>query len=258
MTSEPDEVSAYSTAPVCPDANLALHPGVRIAVSVAHPTGGAARDPRVLLNDVAHRLDGHPLTDFDQRTTYDTYDGQNPARGPDWYEMTFPKAVVANCIEMTMGFAYRNGGWWTSLAVETLDDHGCWRPVEHLVCLPSYNIRDARGERRPYETYVLTFDAADTRALRLIGRPGGLDQFTSLARIAVYHRNLSRWNPAAHLPHSPIPSLFRMLSAQVVWDLSASLSKLTGLTINLPLMEFYLDAERYQQCWEVMRRTYQG
>jgi len=39
--------------------NLALRPNVRIAVSVSHPTGGGARDPRVLLNETAHRLDGY-------------------------------------------------------------------------------------------------------------------------------------------------------------------------------------------------------
>jgi len=63
--------------------NLALRPNVRIAVSVSHPTGGGARDPRVLLNETAHRLDGRPLSDFEQSRTYDTFDGRNQATGPD-------------------------------------------------------------------------------------------------------------------------------------------------------------------------------
>jgi AraC-like DNA-binding protein len=239
------------------DENLALRSAAHIAVSVPHPTGGAARDPRVLLNETAHRLDGHPLTDFDQRRTYDTYDGQNRAAGPDWYALTFSDPVLVNCLEMTMGFAYRNGGWWTSLAVEAQDGDGHWRPVEHLGITPPYQFEDSRGER-PYQTYALTFDAVTARGVRLIGQPGGLDQFTSLARIALYHRDLSRWRPAPYLDATPVPELFRLISPQVVWDLSASLSKLTGLTINLPLMEFYLDADRYQQCWQAMRRTYQG
>ncbi|HZS91631.1 MAG TPA: AraC family transcriptional regulator [Chloroflexota bacterium] len=256
--------------------NLALQPGVRISVSIPRPSGGGARDPSVLLNDTAHRLDGQALDRFDPRYTYDTYDGQNRTlnqscdgidsphgchpnfgSGPDWYALEFPEPVVVNCLEMTMGFAYRNGGWWTSLAVEARAADGVWQPVAHLQITPHYAFGDSRGERRPFETYALTFDAVATRALRVIGTPGGMDQFTSLARLAAYNRDLSRWNPI-DLPPTPIPQLFRLIPPQLVWDLSESLSKLTGLTINLPLMEYYLDEERYRRRWHTMRRIYEG
>jgi AraC-like DNA-binding protein len=240
--------------------NLALRVmALGLQVSVSQPTGGGARDPRVLLNDRAHQLDGHPIADFDKRTTYDTYDGQNQASGPDWYTLSFAEPVTMNCIEMTMGFAYYNGGWWTSLAVEVQGaTQGEWQPVQGLAITPAYAFIDSRGERRPYETYEITFGAVATRAVRLVGRPGGLAQFTSLARIAVYQRDLSRHIPAAYLASAPVPELFRLISPQVAWDLSASLRKLTGLLVRFPLMEFYLDQERYQQCWQVMRRVYEG
>jgi AraC-like DNA-binding protein len=242
-----------------PEENLALLPDVQISVSVPHPTGGAARDPRVLLNDTAHQLDGHPFADFDKCATYDTYDGQNRACGPDWYALAFAAPVTMNCIEMTMGFPYPNGGWWTSLNVDVRSEAGdSWQAVQGLVVTPPYALTDGRGERRPYETYELTFDAVTVRAVRVIGLPGGFDQFTSLARLAVYHRDLSRRSPATYLASTPVPELFRLISPQVAWDLSASLRKLTGLMINLPLMEYYLDGERYEQCWQAMRRTYEG
>ena len=65
------------------EVNLALSPGVQVTVSVTQPTGGGARDPKVLLNDIAHRLDGRPLRDFLGSRCYDTYDGQNQATGLD-------------------------------------------------------------------------------------------------------------------------------------------------------------------------------
>jgi hypothetical protein len=168
--------------------NLALHPNVQIEVSLCHPTGGAARDPRILLNERAHRLDNRPLSEFAQQHTYDTYDGQNQAAQPDWYKLDFNQPVTFNCIELTMGLPYRDGGWWLSLNVE-IYQRDQWRQVEALSITPPYNFDNHRGERRPYQTYMLNFREVTGQVVRLIGQPGGLAQFTSLARLAVYHRD---------------------------------------------------------------------
>jgi hypothetical protein len=93
-----------------PETNLCLTPGVCIVVSVMEPTGGSAFDPCILLNDRANQLQGHPLSGFKQDQTYDTYDGQNQTADPDWYALTFPEPVVLNCVEMTMGLPYTDGG----------------------------------------------------------------------------------------------------------------------------------------------------
>jgi AraC-like DNA-binding protein len=238
--------------------NLALRPGVQISVSVTEPTGPGARDPRLLLNDTAHRAARRTLADLDQARNYDTYDGQNQANGPDWYAIAFPEPVCCNCVEMTMGFPYRDGGWWTSLAIEVcVPGSTQWQPVEHLRMIPAYDFTDSRQRRRPYETHVLTFDDRVVQAIRLIGRPGGLAQFTSLARLAVYHRDLTRWNPLS-IPEPPVPQVFRLIRPDLVWDLSEGLVKLSGLTIGVPFMEFYLDERRYQQHWRRLRRNYEG
>jgi AraC-like DNA-binding protein len=240
------------------DENLALRLGATISVSVLEPTTSSAPDPRVLLNDLANRLDGQPLSAFDRVHTYDTYDGPNSAEGPDWYAIHLGTSCAVNCIEMTMGFPYRNGGWWRSLCVETqAEPGGEWRPVANLRITPAYDFEDARGERRPYETYAITFDDARACAVRVIGQPGGVARYTSLARLAVYHRDLSRWNPAS-LPKPPLPNAFRLMSANLIWDLSESLVNLTGLTIEFPLMEFYLDAPRFLRLWLRTGRNFQG
>ena len=238
--------------------NLALRQGVRISCNVMRPSGGGARDPHILLNDAIYSLDGQSFPAFGQSTTYDTYDGQNRAAGPDWYTIEFPDPVTVNCIEMTMGLPYRDGGWWTSLAVEArAGDHEAWHPVTGLDITPPYCFDDRRGERRPFETHALLFDDVTAQALRVIGQPGGLAQFTSLARLAVYHRDLSRWNRAS-LPEPPMPHIFKLISPQTVWDLSESLVKLTGLIISAPFVEYYLDEARYRQFWERIGPIYEG
>lgn len=237
--------------------NLVLRPGVQIAVSGSVPKGGGARDPRVLLNETAHRLDGRPLAEFAQSRTYDTYDGQNQALEPDRYILTFPEPVNVNCLEMTMGLPYRDGGWWCSLTVEYALSTGDWRTVSGLRITPPYSFQNTWSGRRPYETYALTFDEVVTRALRLSGRPGGLAQFTSLARLAAYHRDLSRWNPA-DLPPPPVPYIFQLIPPQFIWDLSESFFRLSGLRVIFPLMEYYLDTACRQRIWESVARNYYG
>ncbi len=240
------------------ETNLALGSDVSITISLTRPTGGGARSAQVLLNETACYLDGRPLADFGQEKTFDTYDGQNLANGLDWYAIDFGSPTTFNCLEMTMGFAYRDGGWWTSLNVEVrLASDDDWLTVSGLAITPNYNFANARAERRPYEAYVLTFNEITAVAVRVIGQSGGLAQFTSLARLAVYHRELSHWNRAAQTS-PPIPYVFQLISPQIIWDLSENLSKVTGLSIDFQLIEFYLDEVRYKQFWKRIGRNYQG
>jgi hypothetical protein len=93
-----------SLTPASASQNLALNSDVTIEVSVSQPTGRGARDPHVLLTHHPRELEGQPLSVFlDYRQyTYDTYDGHNSAKGPDWYAIHFPELTAVNCIEITM------------------------------------------------------------------------------------------------------------------------------------------------------------
>jgi AraC-like DNA-binding protein len=253
------DLSARSSQAACTeDENLALCDGVCLTMSVTHSISSGSQDPHVLLNDTALDLDGKSLADFSQSHTRDTYDGQNHALQPDWYALKFPEPLAFNCVEMTMGFPYRDGGWWTSLGVETQRSaEAPWERVSHFNITPPYNFHDTRARRRPYETYALTFDEVTAQSLRVIGAPGGVAEFTSLGRLAVYRRDLSRWNPAC-LPTPPEPYFFRLIYPRTIFQLSDSLVRLTGLRIRFPLMEFYLDEPSQLRLWETIRHNYEG
>ncbi|MCS6847786.1 MAG: AraC family transcriptional regulator [Anaerolineae bacterium] len=238
--------------------NLTSLPGTKISASVMTPVGSGARDPRVLLNETVYHLDGQSLSAYTTTSTYDTYDGQNEAVEPDWYEIEFPDPVTFNCIEMTMGFPYWDGGWWCSLNVETRSQNeALWQPVSNLKITPPYDFAATRAKRRPFETYCISFDEVTAPVLRIIGRPGGIYQFTSLARLAVYQRNLSLWNPTL-LPDPPLPYIFQLIAPETIWDLSRNFMRLTGMTLYLGVLEFYLDEERYQEFWQHVRRMHHG
>jgi AraC-like DNA-binding protein len=241
-------------------ANLALLPGVQIEASVKHPTGRGARNPHVLLTEIPLHLDGQPLSAFlDYRDkAFDTYDGHNQPNALDWYAITFPEPTTFNCLEMTMECPHRDGGWWTSLDVEvktTASD--AWQPVLVLEITPPYHFEDVPYGRRPYETHVLSFADVHAIAVRIIGKPGGLAQFTSLTRLAVFHRDWMNWY-LSMLPPPPVPYIFRLIAAATVFDLSESLVKLTGLSVGLAYMDYYLDKDRYERWWRRISRNYQG
>lgn len=222
----------------CP--NLALLPGVRIGGCVSAPSGGGSRNLSVLLNESLSKLvDSHaPLALFAPQHTYDTYDGQNAANGPDWYSLEFPHEVQLNCIQMTMGFAYPDGGWWKSLKLEVRQEAtGNWQPLNDFQISPEYDFSDRRGERRPYETYVLTFPEQKAHAIRLIGAPGGSAQFTSLARLAAYLSTDVSFPPP--VPATPIPYIFQLISPETIWELSESLMLFSGLVISFPMVVYY-------------------
>lgn len=245
-----------------PDAwNLVSQPGVKVKVSVNAPTGVASRDPSVLLNETAYRLDGQPLSAFLKHRaekSYDTYDGQNEAAGPDWYAIEFPSPTVFNSVDMTMDCPHRDGGWWVSLDVETrATPDSQWRRVTGLQITPAYDFEDSPTKRRPYETHALMFDEVCAQAVRVIGKPGGLAQFTNLSRLAVYSRDRSRWNPAC-LPPPPVPSIFRLIPPSIIWDLSENLVRLTGLSFSVPYLDYYLDEKRHERWWQSLSGNYSG
>lgn len=240
--------------------NLAAKDGVKIQVSVPNPTGRGARDPHVLLNETAYQLNEQPLAYFLQNrlSTYDTYMGMQKEAGVDWYAIEFQEPTTFNCVDITMECAHRDGGWWTSLSVEIrLDGDEQWQPVEHCAITPDYCFDNVAYGRRPYETFSITFDEQTARAVRVIGQPGGLARFTSLARLGVYYRDLAEWD-ASQLPSPPTPYIFRLIQPSVIWDLSESLVKLTGLAVSVPTMDHYLDKDRYERWWKRISRNYMG
>lgn len=241
------------------DENLAQRPQTSIITSESHPTGGGSRNVRILLrNSTVH--EDVKFSDFfsRQKHTFDTFTGRNKEAELEWYAIEFPEPTTINCVDMMMGLPNRDGGWWASLNIEVrLESNEDWQIVQNLNIFPPYDFRNIRGNRVPYERYVLTFDEITVLAVRLIGIPGGLAQFTSLAQLGVYRRNLSRWNPV-DLPERPVPYLFQLINPQTIWDISENFVTLTGLPLESPFVEYYLDESRFARLWERIRSTYLG
>ncbi len=60
------------------------------------------------------------------------------------------------------------------------------------------------------------------------------------------------------MPAAPIPYVFQLIPPTVIWDISESFVRLTGLAIDFPLLEYYLDEHRYQRAWQRQEQNYRG
>jgi hypothetical protein len=64
------------------------------------------------------------------------------------------------------------GGWFTSLAVEYLDENGAWRRVEDLAITPAPHFDDSQWLKGSWIDCALSFDAVETTGSGSSSTPG--------------------------------------------------------------------------------------
>jgi hypothetical protein len=101
----------------------------------------------------------------------------------DYWGYTWPHVIHVNKVRYTTGAVRLDGGWFEDLTVQVRRGKD-WVAVSGLTVAPAY-AHDASvlGNR----TFTLSFDAADTDGVRIFGRPGGSQYFTSTAELGVYY-----------------------------------------------------------------------
>jgi len=233
-------------ANILSDENLALRRGAYAIASVTETIGQSQKDIDFI------RTTERP---WEIEKWCDTYDGVNPS-SEDWWAIVFPEPLRFNMVEFVHGPIWANGGWWTSLTVQVQrEPNGPWLPCQNVQIYPSYDFTNRRGNRRPYETYVLTFEETEGVGIRLYGKPGGSANCTSVAKMAVYHRDLNKWSPQL-IPPPPVPRLFQLLEPGMLWDVLRKFHLATGIlltakTLGELTLEIYLDEKRFETCSEI-------
>lgn len=153
------------------DQNIALK-AKRALSCVTEPTGSGSKDINVIRDGVLYS------------GGYDSFDGDNQAE-LDWYGYEWDTKHKVSQLLYTTGKRFKNGGWWESLDVEYLDENTKkWKSVTKLQISP-----DALVDWSwPYRRHSITFKPVTTKAIRIIGKPGGDSDFTSIAELEVYSK----------------------------------------------------------------------
>lgn len=150
--------------------NMAIS-AVRVVAAVTQPTGGGARNLEVLRDDA-------------DLPAYDSFDGANKL-GEDFYGYEWDEPLKIARLKVQMGPRFHDGGWFESVGAQYLNEQGEWTPVEALRIEPPFNAdRMQKGGFR----FELRFKPVITKGIRLIGKPGGSAEFTSVAELSVQDR----------------------------------------------------------------------
>ena len=227
--------------------NLVRMPGSFIECPIACRKGQYRSDPRILLQESIPVLKDTESIDSLQlwrSFCYDTYTIEKSGQ-PVSFTIRFPKLVAFNCIEITMGFIRDYGGWWTSLDVLVLEEED-WIPVRQLQITPPYNFQNEKFSRKPFSTHLLSFVKVMSSGVKITGTPGGVEEFVSLCRIAVYDRSFAEWDLSL-LPETPIPVVFRLIPPEDIKKLSESFFEATGLEPVISYFREYLEKGGYSQ-----------
>jgi len=133
-------------------------------------------------------IDGITDVRYNGRRPYSTYDGTNaqPAGG-DWFQLNFDRDVLLASLVFHEGnvsgnentdprIAGLHGGYFTDLAVEVGRD-GVFAPATGLA------LSEPLDPYTYFQHIELSFDAAVGDAVRIRGRAGGRDQFTTVTEL---------------------------------------------------------------------------
>lgn len=226
--------------------NLALTHAGR-ASSSAHATDDSVKDIDWLLED-------HTLGEDGPYPFCSSYTGRVPGVKYDWWAISFPQPVGFNCVRFTHGRLDQGGGYWTDLQVQVRRSAGSpWQAIQPVHIYPAYDLEDWRGNRRSFETHAIVFARVAATEVRLYGRAGGSEQYTTLFHLGVYDLDTQTWGPHS-FPPPPVPRLFRLLQPESLAEMLFDLEKVTGIMMAaetpVPMclsLGSYLSWESYQR-----------
>jgi hypothetical protein len=110
----------------------------------------------------------------------DSYNGE--AKDQDFWGYTWAKALHINTLRYTPGELSAQGGYFEQLTVQTRNG-ASWVDVPLRSVEPANFVPRQVAE---FTTYTLRFDDIVTDGVRIFGKPGGSEHFTSLAELSVH------------------------------------------------------------------------
>ncbi|MCC3375673.1 DUF4185 domain-containing protein [Cohnella sp. REN36] len=120
------------------------------------------------------------LNDGDNGASVDSRNGERKTE--DWWGYVWPRAYRMNKVAFTNGDTSPSGGWFDDLRVQVRQSFR-WVDVSGAAISPAYPASEQAGGR----TYTIAFDEIAGDGIRIVGKPGGPDAYTSVAELEVYY-----------------------------------------------------------------------
>jgi hypothetical protein len=186
LTGVPTEIGEYPVGLVAVSKSARRESILPVFVD---PTNYAKTAEKVIAAVIQPPGDGskslNSIRDGSSQGGYDSLHGESPL-AEDFYGYTWAKPVAIGRIVFRAGKVRPSGGWFETLTVQFLDGQTHWVPAEQVRISP--DISSAQYRREGRMQFDITFKPVTTAGIRIVGKPGGSAQFTSIAELEVYER----------------------------------------------------------------------
>ncbi len=151
---------------------------------------------KILSNESPTDDDIEIIRDGERRRA--TYYNRAPDPEPriNWYGYAWEEAQSVSTIVFNPGLPEEWGGWFTSLEVEYQDSTGQWLKATLLSVEPGMDFDNTQWLKGAFIDQSLDIEPVTTRAIRIIGHAGGIEQdernggerrfYTAISELAVY------------------------------------------------------------------------
>jgi len=157
-----------------------------------------------LAKNADHIIHNEPPTDNDIGMIRDgekraaTYYNRAPDPNPrvNYYGYQWNEEQVISTLVFNPGLPEEWGGWFTSLEVQYKDSGGKWKKADLLSISPGMDFDNTQWLKGAYIDHSLSIDPVKTKAIRIIGDAGGIEQdarnggermfYTAISELAVY------------------------------------------------------------------------
>lgn len=121
-----------------------------------------------------------PVGSNDSQRQYDTFHFGDQG-DIDWIGYSYLSPRVFRRVIFQEGRNFNDGGWFDNFTIQYRVGNN-WFDVEDLDITPTYQPNDGVS----YETYTITFAPAIGTAIRIVGNPGGSNNFISVGELRVF------------------------------------------------------------------------
>jgi len=163
----------------------------------------------------------------------------DPAKTEDFWGFVWDQELWFDEVVYYMGEISHDGGWFTDLTLEYTKDGSTWLQAPNVRFNPPYDFTNAPGGRAKCARYEMSLATVRGTGIRILGTPGGLATYTSIAELEVYgdqtRSDLVVQGLDLEVPERGTVTLDGSYSMSLIADIiTYSWSQTSGPTVEIP------------------------
>ena len=152
-----------------------------------HSKNLASTASKILFNKNSTEKDIEIIRDGNNDKTYYSTK-KDDKQEIDFYGYLWDKPQTISAIIYNCGVPNEFFGWFTSFDIEYLNPKGEWRKVNSKHIYPEMNLENNQWLKPNFIDYDVNFEAVETKAIRIIGKAGGIEKDAGNAHLGMEYK----------------------------------------------------------------------